>query len=180
MMDMKDGGFNPGNPKRLVWEEMESRLAVYLRSFSGLQPEDAEEILQRAILALWQSGPSELEDARPWLYRVVRNMAIDILRKKKRRKESALSLEESGLADSARSAHPGPEEEFLSAEERGFVRNFLGSLPRAERELAHLAFAEELPYSRIALITGIPLGTVKWKLAAVKRKLAKSYQRRMA
>lgn len=182
MTETDEGGFGPGSPKRRVWDHMESRLAVYLGSFSGLGPEDSEEILQSAMVALWRAGPEELEDARPWLYRVTRNAAIDAARNRKRRGEPGrvpLAERERAL-ETARSALPGPEDLALSAEDRNFVRDFLALLSAGERELAHLAFAEDLPYSRIAGITGLPLGTVKWKLASVKRKLATSYQRRMA
>lgn len=180
MSETKDGGFGPNSPKRQVWEHMESHLAVYLSSFSGLRPEDIEDILQSAMVALWRSGPEGLEDAKPWLYRVSRNAAIDALRKQKGHGLSGMVPEREGALDTARSTLAGPEEQAMSAEEWSFVRSFLASLPQTERELAHLAFAEDLPYSRIANITGLALGTVKWKLASVKRKLAVSYQRSMA
>lgn len=182
MTETKDGGFGPDGPKRRIWEHMECRLAVYLGSFSGLQPEDTDEILQSVMVALWRSGPGELDEARPWLYRVARNAAIDALRQRARRGESmpVAETERERAFDLARSAVPGPEDQFLSSEDRVFVRDFLAELPAAERELAHMAFADELAYSRIAAITGLPLGTVKWKLASVKRKLAASYRRRMA
>lgn len=39
---------------------------------------DAEDIAQEALIRLWQAG--ELEDAKPWLYRVTARLCVDRLR----------------------------------------------------------------------------------------------------
>ncbi len=185
-----------------AWQAMESRLAVYLASFSGLSREDREDVLQSTFASFWSSGPSAEKDARPWLYRVARNAAIDAQRRLRR---GSAVLGRSGVTrqgasrpeamrpgmarleavtgdalDEAADSAPGPEDRALSGEDAAFVRNFLAGLSDRERELAFLAFSEDQSYERIAALTGTPLGTVKWRLAGVKKRLAESYRREMS
>lgn len=50
---------------------------------------------------------------------------------------------------------------------------WLARLEVQERELILLRFIEELSYEELAAALGLPLGTVKWRLFNVKKKLAK-------
>jgi DNA-directed RNA polymerase specialized sigma24 family protein len=75
------------------------------------------------------------------------------------------------------SPYPGPETRLLDLEQEAFVSRFLTSLRDRDRELLHLAFAEGLSYPDIASMTRRPLGTVKWKIAALKRQLAARYRK---
>ena len=45
-------------------------------------------------------------------------------------------------------------------------------LEPAERELVRLRFVEELSYEELALVLDAPLGTVKWRLFSVRKKLS--------
>lgn len=168
--------------KQRLWILLESRLAVYLRSFAGLREEDREDVLQTALIAFWKEGPQEEVDARPWLYRVLRNAAIDTQRSRHREFRTRLSCGPGAEAPWERIAEPGPgpEEDLLSAEEEAFVREFLLRLSDAEREFSFLAFSEGMTYKHIAEVTGVPLGTVKWRLGVIKKRLAKHYRRRMS
>lgn len=167
------------DPASKFWNGMEPRLAVYLRSFAGLSPDDAEDVLQEVGIAYWRDGPDGESDARPWLYRVARNRAIDALRRRKREraKEAPGSVEPDTLIGTLPARAPSPEALSLDAAETDFVRGFLAGLQDPERELLHLAFAEDLPYVRIAELLGMPLGTVKWRIAALKRRLAARHRR---
>lgn len=177
---------------------MEPRLALYLRSFSGLSLEDIEEILQQVLIALWrregaESGPTA------WIYAVARNAAIDALRSRKGRGRRG-GLRSAGVDDSGSgvrpgvtelrspvllegdmdvfpSAGPGPEDEYLGAEERAFVRRFVAGQDDKDREILHLAYVEESSYREISELTGMPIGTVKWRVSRLKRRLARRYRR---
>ena len=159
------------------WEDIEPRLMVYLGSFRGLAREDMEEILQRSLLALWRRNPDL--DARSWLYGVTRNSAIDVLRSKRRDASRRLDGE-AGATDAASlaaSPYPGPEASLLDAEKESFVAAFIAGLDDCDKELLHLAFAEDFSYSGIAALTGRSLGTVKWRMAGLKRRLAARYRK---
>jgi len=49
---------------------------------------------------------------------------------------------------------------------------WMTQLEAQERELAVLRFVEDLSYEEIAMALAIPLGTVKWRLFQLKKKLA--------
>ncbi len=57
------------------------------------------------------------------------------------------------------------------------MRDFLAGLEDGDREILHLAFADDLAYAHIALLVGMPTGTVKWRVATLKRRLAASYRK---
>lgn len=161
------------------WDELRPRLQVYLRSFRGLGPEDAEEVLQLALLAFWKRAPELGDDARSWLYRVARNAAIDALRAGRRRGARiayGAGIASGGAADPP-SPYPGPEARLLDLERETFVADFLAGLDDGDRELLYLAYAEDFSYRSIASLTGRPLGTVKWKIASLKRVLAARYRK---
>ena len=47
----------------------------------------------------------------------------------------------------------------------------MGFLEPSEREIARLRFADDLSYEELALVLSLPMGTVKWRLFNVKKKL---------
>lgn len=162
-----------------IWADMAPRLELYLRSFSRLSPQEKEDLLQEVMVALWRDGPEREEAIRPWLYRVSRNRAIDALRHAKRAqaREEASPEGTQALIVQLPASCPNPEEAALGAEETDFVRGFLAGLSDQDREILHLAFAADLSYSRIADLLSLPLGTVKWRVAELKKRLAERYRK---
>jgi len=164
--------------REAYWEDIRPRLEVYLQSFAGLGPEDAEDVLQLVVLEFWRRAPGLEADARSWLYRVARNAAIDALRAGRRRGAGmAARAGDRDEAADAPSPYPGPEARLLDLERQAFVVRFLGGLDDRDRELLHLAFAEDFSYPQIGSLTGQPLGTVKWRIAGLKRRLAADYRK---
>lgn len=163
-----------------LWKGTEARLELYLRSFRALGAEDREDVLSRTLSAFLASGPvaADADAVRAWLYRVARNAALDATRARKREAaRRADGRDSETLVAELPSPHPGPEGLALRGAERDFVRRHLASLPDRDRELLHLAFAEDMPYARIAEILALPLGTVKWRIAVLKRALERRYRR---
>lgn len=106
---------------------------------------------------------------RPWLYTIAANKARDYLRSRGRRR--MYSLDQTG--DDATStaelvaedAEPLPE--FTSNEEtRAAVREIVDRMPDNLRLVLILGYYQQLPYSQIAEILDIPVGTVKSRLHA--------------
>jgi RNA polymerase sigma-70 factor (ECF subfamily) len=131
------------------------------------------------MVALWRDCPVGQDAIKPWLYRVARNRAIDALRRTRRVQACELDLPDgpSVLIDQAHAAYPSPEDAALSAEDTMFVRDFLAGLEDGDREILHLAFADDLAYAHIAQLVGMPTGMVKWRVATLKRRLAASYRK---
>jgi RNA polymerase sigma-70 factor (ECF subfamily) len=134
----------------------------------------AEEIFQDTMLKAWQQASSFRVDGhlKAWLFRVVRNNAIDYMRKRR------LPVEEFTicLETAATTFRPDREVErsWLSAE----VFDALDELPEAYREVVDLRFFQQLCYQEISRILDIPLGTVKSRLNYALQRLTKLLRER--
>jgi RNA polymerase sigma-70 factor (ECF subfamily) len=94
-----------------------------------------------------------------WLRRIVTNLALDRLRRRRR----ASSFPE-GLEETLRSGTEEPHAELERRERAGVVRGLLELMPEKYRTVLILRDMEELEISHIAEITGTNTATVRWRL----------------
>lgn len=111
-----------------------------------------------------------------WLSRIVSNLFYDELRKRKRANaflslDSPLSLENGELDWEIASDAPGPAEELITQEFYEQLQAAIAKLPEAFRTTIVMREIEDLPYGRIAEITGVSLGTVKSRVVRARRHL---------
>ena len=137
--------------------------------------EAAEEVVQDTFLTIWQKADTynpEYGRLYSWLLRIVRNRAIDELRRQRspvRNQRSQRPLD--GLAD------PGPGVAQIEAdtaramELRTVVGGALEELPENQREVVEMAYLKGLSQREISEQTGIPLGTVKTRTRLALKKL---------
>src|SRR5689334_5842916 len=123
----------------------------------------AEDVTQEAFLSAWRSGARydrARGSVRTWLLGVVRNRAIDVLRRESTR-PPALSLD----VEDAPMREPATPEltdvEALRQEAAREVRGVLAQLPDEQLKVVQLAYFGGLSQSEIAEALGMPLGTVK-------------------
>ncbi|MBN2296565.1 MAG: sigma-70 family RNA polymerase sigma factor, partial [Pirellulales bacterium] len=104
------------------------------------------------------------ENLRAWLYRVARNCALDLLRRRARIEP----LENpQWLAADTRSADPASLAQ--QNEEYAMLMTEMNALPARQREAVRLKFQEGLSYAEIAEITGETKANVGWLLhSAIK------------
>jgi RNA polymerase sigma-70 factor, ECF subfamily len=125
---------------------------------------EAEDIVHDAFVVVGdragQYAP-ERGTVAAWLVTLVRNLSIDRTRRRERR--GALLREVLVHEPAARSADP--EELTAGAALRAQVRRALESLPPVQRATLEIAFFEGLSYPEISLREGVPLGTVKSRVA---------------
>jgi RNA polymerase sigma-70 factor (ECF subfamily) len=103
--------------------------------------EDARDVYQEVFLRVFRNLPKFRFDCSftTWLYRIVANLCLDQLRKRKVRKEEPSSFDgESGDVDRLqfipeRRADVDPERQFLSAEVNARIQEVLGNLTPRER-----------------------------------------------
>ena len=124
----------------------------------------AEELVQDAFTSVWR-GAATFEVGRAsfstWLYRIARNRATDLDRRRRARPTSAGEAPLRVL-----SGGPEPEEVVDDWD----VARALARVPAGHRELLVLSYFEGLSQREISLRTGVPLGTVKSRFtAALKR-----------
>lgn len=135
-------------------------------------PESAEEAVQEGFLALWRRAETYHPDrgaVRTWLLTVVRNRAIDQLRR--------TATAHGGMAppasvdDVIAVAPDDPEAEAVRMIEGRVVRAALAELPGEQREVVELAYFAGLSYPEVAARTGVPLGTVKSRMRLALERL---------
>ncbi|MCW5558778.1 MAG: sigma-70 family RNA polymerase sigma factor [Verrucomicrobiae bacterium] len=129
------------------------------------QEHDAEDVLQEALIALWERAPQynpALGQPLGWAVALTRNKAIDRLRSIRRRSEVMDAAAQGSDVPSSREA-PFPLG-VLASESGEFVNRALDSLSSEQRRAIELAFFSGLTQQEIALRLGEPLGTVKARI----------------
>ena len=125
----------------------------------------AEDAVQEAFLRVWRRADRyevARGAARPWLLRLVRNIAIDQLRSRGARGRAELRGAAHGQEQAA--APERPDDVLLQKEGRQRVRAALEALPVEQRRMIEIAYFEGLTHTEIAEREGAPLGTVKTRI----------------
>jgi RNA polymerase sigma-70 factor (ECF subfamily) len=158
---------------RQAFIKLYQHFAPRVKSFlmgKGLSEQPAEDVLQEAMLAVWQKAGSYKPDkaaVSTWIFTIARNKYIDLLRRDERRKESSIdsfgtSLEgpEFQLVDDA----PIADEQVMQEQRNEVVRAALSRLPHDQQGVIAMSFIQGLAHGEIANILGLPLGTVKSRI----------------
>ncbi len=129
------------------------------------QVETAQELTQEVFLRIFRSlgrfrGRSSLKT---WTYRVCLNHCRSKLGRK-RLDTRSLTTEEGTVRDLPDPA-PGPAEDLMAVDAAARVERALPRLDDAYREAVILRDLEELSYKEIAEVLGIPIGTVRSRIA---------------
>jgi RNA polymerase sigma-70 factor (ECF subfamily) len=161
----------------------ERELFGYLRRYLG-DDDLADDVFQNTFVQVflkirqYESG----RPARPWLYAIATNQAIDALRRKNRRADrraDAAAPDEDGevrpLFELLPATADGPADQADRAEQRERVRAAVGRLPELLRQVVLLAYFQGLKYKDIADALDIPVGTVKSRLHAALVKLTEDW-----
>lgn len=124
--------------------------------------EAAEDVVDEAFLDIWKQAAAyaAIGSAQGWIRRIVRNKAVDWLRRNGSARRSAWSDELEARADDA----PGPEDCAIAANNAEWLRLALARLSIDQREAVMLAYFEQRSVAEIAAIQSCPEGTVKTRL----------------
>jgi RNA polymerase sigma-70 factor (ECF subfamily) len=130
----------------------------------------AEELVQDAFTNVWRRAGSFDRDRASfatWLYRITRNRATDLDR---RRRVRPLSVGEEPLWNV--SGGPDPEASIALWD----MARALSRISEEHREVLTLAYFEGLSQREISRRTGIPLGTVKTRTTAALKRLRRTME----
>lgn len=128
--------------------------------------EEAEDITQEAFFKVWKNlkkfDPKKAS-FKTWCMRIVRNSAVDFLRKKKSvpfsqfENEEGENLLEEGLA----APEPSAEEDFLKREQAQVVQHAIQHLPLHQREILLLYLQNDMTFVEIGRTLDASVNTVK-------------------
>jgi RNA polymerase sigma-70 factor (ECF subfamily) len=164
-----------GDPAAL--EALYDRYGVAAYSLARLILTDrrlADDVVREVFLSLWRDA-RRFDPSRgtvgTYLLSITHRRSVDVLRKKenlhrRRGHEEALELQPDRKVD--------PAEAVEAAERRARVRAALAGLPEVQREALLLAYFGGYTQREVASLVGVPLGTVKTRMAAGMRKLKDS------
>jgi RNA polymerase sigma-70 factor (ECF subfamily) len=131
------------------------------------RPDVADDLVQitaeRAFRARHQFDPTTRLEA--WLFRILRNAWIDMLRRDARRGET-VDIHETPQADPVDSAAQTDDRLMLQS-----VQAAMRALPEEQRAVLHLVCVEGLSYAETSQTLDIPQGTVMSRLNRARRAL---------
>ena len=128
---------------------------------------DAEDLAQEAFVKAYQTiGRFKTgQPFGPWIYRIVTNLALDVVKHRKRfRHEELRDVEPAARRDDADLA-------ARSGELAVRIDAAIESLPEMQRVVARLYLVEEFGHAEIAEMTGLSEGTVRSHLSLARGKL---------
>ncbi len=153
---------------RQVFVAEESPLMRYAYGLVG-QRETAEDLVQEAFLRLHQHW-DEVTNPRAWLFRSIRNLALNHLRDHKRETSIETGRE-------WESPSPDPEQALGKLEAMGTLQLLVAELHEEDRQLIALKYHEGLKYDQISQRTGLSVSNVGYKLHHSLKHLADSLRR---
>jgi RNA polymerase sigma-70 factor (ECF subfamily) len=148
---------------RQLYEHTVSKLFGVALRITG-RSDWAEDVVQESFVSIWHhAGDYRPHLAAPmtWMTTVVRNRALDCLRRHAaERSGRTMALDESyddWLADE----RPGPDERVLASQQALALERCLRQLEQPQRQAIALAYMNDLSHSELAERLQVPLGTVK-------------------
>jgi RNA polymerase sigma-70 factor (ECF subfamily) len=153
---------------RELFNAEESALLRYAYGIVG-QRETAEDLVQEAFLRLHEHW-SEVTSPKAWIYRSIRNLALNYLRDHRR---------ETPMDDKAewQSETPQADEELGKMEAVGALRMLMAEMQEQDQQLIAMKYKRQLSYEDISKQTGLSVSNVGYKLHHLLKGLADSLRR---
>ena len=128
---------------------------------------DAEDLAQEAFVRAFQTIDrfKSGEPFGPWIFRIVTNLALDVMKHRTRFRHEEVS-EEEPAARRDRADLPA-----MASELARRIDDAIESLPEMQRIVARLYLVEQFEHSEIAEMTGLSAGTVRSHLSLARGKL---------
>ncbi len=127
--------------------------------------ENAEDITSEFFIKLWEIADrfKEGNGHKAWMIRIIKNMAIDYIRKY--RKEEMTDFSDASKEEKAKDQ---VEEEVIG---NLSLQKALSTLSEGEQEIVKLKVLADMTFKEIAKTCNQPMGTVTWKYQNAMKKL---------
>ena len=136
----------------------------------------AQDVVQEVFLSLWRDArrfDAGRGTVATYLLSMTHHRAVDVVRREENLRRWRTSDEGLELAPDPKAR---VEDEVEASERRNEVRAALAELPAAQREALLLAYFGGYTQREVAALVGVPLGTVKTRMAAGMRKMREALQ----
>lgn len=132
----------------------------------------ADEIVQEVLIKVWQKAPSydaTKAAASTWIYTVMRNSRIDVMRRNRRTISDSGVVEIEDIWDEA---HDDQAYIYIQqANNETLIQNVFGQLPVEQRLVLNQVYMQGKTHQQISIETGLPLGTVKSRVRIGLKKM---------
>jgi RNA polymerase sigma-70 factor (ECF subfamily) len=158
----------------LAWETLvrsyQSRVIAVTRHYLG-DPEEARDVAQEVFIRLYESldSLSDEQTFKPWLLRMARNASIDRIRRIKARPPAS----DVPIDDARLESGSDPEQSAQRSARETLLRRAMARLGEQQREVVLLKEIQGLTLEEVALLLGLPLGTVKSRSNRARIELAR-------
>ncbi|GAA3629038.1 RNA polymerase sigma factor [Microlunatus ginsengisoli] len=137
---------------------------------------DAQDAVQDTFVLTWRRLPSLLDPQafRAWIYQLMTRRCLKLLRTRSRRRTSTTGPENpAGTPIAAGSATTGPANAAQTNAMQDALTAALATLPPDQRACWVLHEMHEMTYPAIAYAIGVPVSTVRGRIARARPQLAK-------
>jgi RNA polymerase sigma-70 factor (ECF subfamily) len=133
---------------------------------------EAADIVHTTMLEVWRTAErfQGRSGVRSWILSIARNKTIDHIRKNAR---VDVSEPDEAIPDET----PNPEAVLAAVQDASRVRACVEKLKDQHRSAVHLAFFQDMSYSEIAEVEGVPEGTIKTRIYHAKKLLMRCLSR---
>jgi RNA polymerase sigma-70 factor (ECF subfamily) len=178
-MDDRDlvGRARRGDPEAFTQLMMQYQVPLYNMALRMVgRPDDAADIAQEAFTRAWQKIRT-LRDApfKSWLFQIAANLCYDHFRRGKRYGSMPEDDQTSNVV-SLGIATPDPQERAEASERNRLVRESILALEPDMRLAIILRDVNGMAYDEIAGVMGVPLGTVKSRIARARAQVQERLQ----
>ncbi|MCK9216763.1 MAG: sigma-70 family RNA polymerase sigma factor [Firmicutes bacterium] len=139
--------------------------------------EDAKDMTQEALIKIYKSIKNFRQESTfsTWIYRIVTNVCLDELRKRKKSETIPLEINTEGEKGTMRfeigADEETPEDLYEQVELRQVIFNMINSLKEDYRTVIILRDMQGFSYEEISIILGCSLGTIKSRINRARNAL---------
>ena len=139
---------------------------------SNFPADAAEEIVQEVMFKVWQKAPaydSTKAAASTWIYTVMRNCRIDLMRRNRRTPTDSEVIDIEDIWDEA-----DDDQAFVYMQQssnEALIDKSFTQLPLEQRQVLTQVYMQGKTHQQIASETGLPLGTVKSRVRIGLKKM---------
>ena len=130
--------------------------------------EDAEDAVQEVLLRMWLRDGLPNDNYEALAVRATKNVCVSMWRKQKLRRMETIDTDNDTSMDSGSS-----DSQVLTQEQAQRIEQAISRLPRSEQRLIRLKQEADLEADEIAVITGIPVRSVRSMISSARHKLLK-------